>query len=116
MRYIRTDTAGVIGLGTDIVGMAGGVDGATAAVGAPHGVEDPPATASALAELMTAYRRSTQRLRDDVVALGRLTQAAGAEYDAVESAAARLHAAEGSASTADPAPTATATTGRRPHG
>jgi hypothetical protein len=86
---ITTDTAAVAALGARIAGMASGLDGAIAGV-RRRGVCEPAATAEALAGFVEAYHDVVRRLRDDVVALGGLTRAAGSHYDAVESAAARL--------------------------
>jgi hypothetical protein len=99
MVTFATEPAAVRGLGSDIVAMASDVDRATAAVGAlgalgaTASLDGPPRTAAALADFAEAYGQTTERLRDDVVALGRLTQAVGAEYDAVETAAFRLYLA-----------------------
>jgi hypothetical protein len=86
-----TDTAAVVALGSDIVAMADGVGGAAAAVGATPSLDGPCGTAGALAAFAEAYGQTAERLRTDVVALGRLTQAVGAEYDAVEASAIRLY-------------------------
>jgi hypothetical protein len=88
------DTGAIVGLGGDIVTMAGDVDKAAAAVSGTPCLAGPPDTSTALADFAKAYGQTTDRLRDDVIALGRLTQAAGAEYDAVETAASQLHRAE----------------------
>jgi hypothetical protein len=92
------DTGGIMTLGGDIVGMAARVDGAARDVGGTPCLAGPPETAAALARFARAYGRSTDRLRDDVVALGRLTQAAAAEYDAVETAAAQVDRVAGTPS------------------
>jgi hypothetical protein len=94
MVTFRTDTGAVIGLGGDIVAKAASVDGAAGQVAGTPCLAGPPETAAALADFAHAYGQTTQRLHDDVVALGRLTQATGAEYDAVEAAAAQVDLAE----------------------
>jgi hypothetical protein len=91
----RTDTGAVTNLGGGIVSMAGDVDDVVAGVAGIPNVGDPPHTAAALVDFTKAYRQTTERLQADVVALGRLTQAAGAEYAAVEAAAAQVDHAQG---------------------
>jgi hypothetical protein len=95
MTTYSTDTGRVMALGTSIVTMAGGVDGAASDVAGTPCLAGPPETAAALAAFAQAYGQTTSRLHDDVVALGRLTQAAAAEYDAVEAAATQIGYAEG---------------------
>lgn len=93
MVTFRTDTSAVVDLGGEVVTMAADVDQAAGDVAGIPCLAGPPATAAALRELAQAYGQTTQRLHDDVVALGLLTQAAGAAYAEVETAAAQLDSA-----------------------
>jgi hypothetical protein len=95
MATYSTDTTAVVDLGGDIVAMAGDVDEAATKVAGISDLADPPDTVAALAGFAKAYGQTTSRLHDDVIALGRLTQAAGAEYDAVETAATQLYFGHG---------------------
>lgn len=84
---IQTDPSAVVAMGGRVAGLAAGLRGGAAAVGR-GAVDGPPRTAAALASFARAYAQTVANLHDDVVALGRLTQVAGANYERVEAAAA----------------------------
>ena len=102
MVTISTCPSFVVDLGGQIAAKVTGLDDVVADVAGAPDVGDPPQTAGALVDFLTAYKQTVKRLRDDVVALGRLTQAAGAEYDAVEAAATRVDLAQGPPTTGLP--------------
>ncbi|HET7488111.1 MAG TPA: hypothetical protein VFJ85_09290 [Acidimicrobiales bacterium] len=80
---------------TDIVAMGGRIANAAGPLGGQgdavaHATpEAPPATARALEHFAKAYGQTVHNLAVDVIALGRLTQVAGTNYERVEQAAAR---------------------------
>ena len=88
MASFETRPADVVAMGGRVAALAAGLDGDAAAVGRDR-LDGPPRTAAALARFADAYRTSVANLRDDVVALGRLTQVAGSNYERVEAAATR---------------------------
>ena len=94
MDRITTDPAAVNALGGRIASSADALDPAVDAVNSCIAIDGPPQTAAAVAAATPALSRSVNHLRDDVVALGRLTEVAGASYERVEAAAAALFVAE----------------------
>lgn len=93
MARIETRPADVVAMGARVAALAAGMRGDERAVG-DGPVDGPPRTVAALARFATAYGDTVRNLGDDVVALGRLTQVAGANYERVEACAARRFAPE----------------------
>jgi len=88
MSRVGLDAGAAADLAEQIVDVAADVDDAGAQLTGQSCLGEPAATGAALTTLLAEFGSGLERLRNDVVALGRLVQVTAADFEDVDAAAA----------------------------